>query len=301
MPQSIRKEINCLNPAGSHTMSYQLWSPSPHTQQDENTQAPIFCVHGLTRNSNDFNDLAQVMSQQRQVICPDIIGRGQSEWVAHAHLYDYSQYVSDVAALINHANKHTSHNHVDFIGTSMGGLIGMMLAAIPNTPIARLVINDVGPFLEASALDRIATYTGTAPAFTTLQEAETYLRKIHAPFAPMTDKNWQEMAKHGTKQTSDGLYHLNYDPKIGDTLRAGLTGTDINLWPLWNMIQCPTLVIRGEHSDLLSKATAQQMTTTGPKAKLIEIETAGHAPSLMSMDQIDLIKTWLTDTKIKKI
>ncbi len=273
-------------------MSYQLWG------QDHDTQAPIFCVHGLTRNSHDFDKLAQSLSQQRQVICPDIIGRGQSEWVSHINLYDYSQYVSDVAALINQTNKEMNHNHVDFIGTSMGGLIGMMLAAIPNSPIARLVINDVGPFLEASALDRIASYTGTAPAFSSLIEAEGYLRKIHAPFAPMTDEDWQAMAEHGTKQTTDGLYHLNYDPKIGDALRAGLTGTDINLWPLWDLVQCPTLVIRGENSDLLSPATAQQMSTTGPKAKLIEIKTAGHAPSLMSKDQIDLVKTWLIDTEI---
>ena len=180
----------------------------------------------------------------------------------------------------------------------MGGLIGMMLAAMPQSPIKCLIINDVGPYLEARALDRIGSYVGTAPKFQNLKEVEHYLRTVHAPFAPMTNQDWQTMAQHSSKQTPEGNYQLSYDPKIGDALRASLTGQDVNLWPIWEAITCPTLVIRGAKSDLLSKGTAQQMTTTGPKAQLIEIAEAGHAPSLMSQDQINLIANWLKEQKM---
>ncbi len=281
------KYINCLNPSGTHKTAYFQWDTP-------NTTSPIICVHGLTRNAHDFDKLAQALSHRTQVICPDVVGRGQSDWLPSPQLYDYSQYVSDMNTLITQ----TKSPKISWVGTSMGGLIGMMLAAMPQSPIKYLIINDVGPYLEAKALDRIASYTGTAPKFKNLQEVEQYLRTVHAPFAPMTNQDWQAMARHGSKQTANGNYQLSYDPKIGDALRASLTGQDINLWPIWEAISCPTLVIRGAKSDLLSQETAQQMTKTGPKAQLIEIAQAGHAPSLMSQDQINLIANWLKDHKM---
>ncbi len=282
-----QKYVNCQNPKGSHKTAYFQWgNPGP--------TPPIICVHGLTRNAHDFDKLAQALSHRTQVLCPDVVGRGQSDWLPSPQLYDYSQYVSDMNTLMTQ----TKAPKISWIGTSMGGLIGMMLAAMPQSPIKCLIINDVGPYLEAKALDRIGSYVGTAPKFQNLKEVEHYLRTVHAPFAPMTNQDWQTMAQHGSKQTPDGSYQLSYDPKIGDALRASLTGQDVNLWPIWEAISCPTLVIRGAKSDLLSKGTAQQMTTTGPKAQLIEIAEAGHAPSLMSQDQINLIANWLKEQKM---
>lgn len=285
MATSTRHSLTCINPTGTHHISYQQWGTNTG-------KPPIICTHGLTRNSHDFDKLAKTLSSQAQLICPDIVGRGKSDHLPNIALYDYAQYVSDMATLIARGK----HTQVDWIGTSMGGLIGMMLAASPLSPIRRLIINDVGPFLEAAALERISTYVGGAPHFNTLDDVEQYLRTIHAPFAPMSNEDWQHMAATSAEKTSNGHYQLTYDPKIGTALRASLTGEDINLWPIWEAIKCPTLVLRGQFSDLLSQATATRMTQTGPKAKQIEIAEAGHAPSLMSEDQIQIIKTWLDET-----
>ena len=279
-----KTSITCPNQEGTHQISVTTWG-------EKTSAPPIICVHGLTRNSRDFDKLAAALAIDTQIICPDIVGRGKSDWVSNQSLYDYAQYAADMTHLINELQL----GQVNWIGTSMGGLIGMMMAAMPQSPVKKLIINDVGPYLEAAALDRIANYVGHAPTFASLQEVESYFRHVHAPFAPMTDEDWRAMAEHGAKQSAEGVYHLAYDPKIGDALREGLTGEDVNLWSLWEMISCPTLVLRGEKSDLLSKATATQMTKTGPKADLIEIDHAGHAPSLMSHDQIELVKSWLAN------
>lgn len=286
MVESSIRNLTCLNPQGSHQISYQLWgTPS-------STEPPIICVHGLTRNSHDFDLMAAALSTDNQVICPDIIGRGNSDRLPNPSHYDYTQYVADMGKLISITEK----NQVNWIGTSMGGLIGMMLASSPLKPIRKLIINDIGPHLEASALERIATYVGKSPIFKDLQEVETYLRKVHSPFDPMTDQNWQDMAKYSSFKTGPDSFELNYDRKIGENLRKNLTGKDVDLWPIWNLITCPTLVIRGKKSDLLSKETADKMRTTGPKATIVEYEDAGHAPSLMSKGEIEMIKNWLNET-----
>lgn len=284
MTTSELKKLTCANPSGQHHIAYQKWG-----RKTERT--PVICVHGLTRNSHDFDVLASSLSRDRLVICPDIVGRGQSDRLKDPAFYDYPQYAADMTNLISEIGG----GPVDWVGTSMGGLIGMMLAAMPSTPIRRFVINDVGPYLEAAALERIGTYTGLAEEFSSLDELEDYLRKVHAPFAPMTDKNWQDMARHGAEQTDEGRYRLNYDPKIGDALRDKLTGEDVDLWPLWLAISCPVLLFRGGQSDLLSAETANKMTETGPSATLVTIDEAGHAPSLMSEDQIILLRDWLNE------
>lgn len=286
MTTSQQKTLTLKNPTDSHDITYFEWG----TPGDQPT---VICVHGLTRNAHDFDILAAHLASDqggnRHVICPDIVGRGDSDHLSNPAHYDYAQYCADMLALI----KHLGGKPVDWVGTSMGGLIGMMIAAMPQPPIRRFVINDVGPYLEAKALERIGTYTGAAPDFQSLDEIEAYLRHVHAPFAPMTDENWQDMAKNGARQTEAGTYRLTYDPKIGETLRASLTGEDVNLWPVWQMITAPVLLFRGGKSDLLSRETAEQMTKTGPQAELIIVEEAGHAPSLMADDQCARIGSWL--------
>lgn len=282
MSVSRRATVQGLSPLGFHDISVQLWGQDDHKET-------IICVHGLTRNSHDFDILAASLSASYHIACPDIVGRGESNWLATAEHYNYAQYMADMNALIARLNPAT----LNWIGTSMGGLIGMMLAAMPGSPIKRLVINDVGPLLKKQALERIGAYTGVAPEFADIAEVEAYLRKVHAPFAPMSDENWQDMARNGATKTASGGYQLSYDPKIGEALRATLTPFDLDLWPVYDAITCPVLVLRGENSDLLDNATATAMTERGPKAKLVEIKQAGHAPSLMSKDQISLIESWL--------
>ncbi len=222
-----------------------------------------------------------------RVICPDVAGRGRSEWLRDPANYGYPQYLSDVTALIARLGV----AEVDWIGTSMGGLIGMFLAASPNTPIRRLVVNDVGPVLPRAALQRIADYVGLDPRFDSLAAVEAHLRRVHAPFGPLTDAQWQQLARHGHRFNADGSYALAYDPEIARNVRAAVKNWDF--WESWDGIACPTLVLRGAESDLLARDVADAMTRRGPKAKLVEFAGIGHAPALMAADQIDTVAQWL--------
>lgn len=303
----VRKDFLGLSFAGFHKVSYQEWGGSRSLSRNgtadqgakvksvvgsDNEPCPLVCVHGLTRNSHDFDKLAAKISQSRRVVCPDIVGRGQSDWLANGALYDNIQYNADMNALIARIGS----DEVDWLGTSMGGLIGMMLAASAKSPIRRLILNDIGPYISYASLKRIGNYVGAGPEFADLDEAETYLREIHAPFAPMNDEDWQDMATLGTREIENGKLVLNYDPKIGDPLRGGLTGFDVNLWPLWDMIKCPVLVFRGKQSDLLTAEITDKMSKRGPCVSIVEIEGAGHAPTLNSPEDIELIEDWLNQT-----
>lgn len=302
----VRKDFLGLSFAGFHKVSYQEWGSggvsssngkavnSKSSSTGLATQAcPLICVHGLTRNSHDFDKLAAKISQSRLVVCPDIVGRGQSGWLSNGALYDNIQYNADMNALI----ARLGCDEVDWLGTSMGGLIGMMLAASENSPIRRLILNDIGPYISYGSLKRIGNYVGKAPEFSDLKEAENYLREIHAPFAPMNDDDWRDMAATGVRENENGKLTLNYDPKIGDPLRAGLTGFDVNLWPLWDMIKCPVLVFRGAESDLLTAEITDKMSKRGPCASIVEIDGAGHAPTLNSEEDIELIEEWLNESR----
>jgi pimeloyl-ACP methyl ester carboxylesterase len=272
-----------LGPHGFHRIAYTEWgeSTAPRT---------LVCVHGLTRNSRDFDRLAAALAERWRVICPDVPGRGRSDWLP---LPDYTnaQYLADMNALLARVGA----MEVDWLGTSMGGLIGMQLAAQPNTPIRRLILNDIGPFIPKVALERIAEYVGADPRFASLEELEAYLRRVHAPFGPMSDQDWRHLALQGYRRLEGGGFGLAYDPAIGQAFRAnGLK--DVDLWPVWDAIRCPVLVLHGAESDLLLPETAAEMQRHGPAAKVVDFPGVGHAPALVAENTIAVVRDWLSAT-----
>jgi pimeloyl-ACP methyl ester carboxylesterase len=272
-----------LGPSGFHRLVYAEWgaATAPRT---------LICVHGLTRNGRDFDRLAAALSERYRVICPDVAGRGRSDWLPAAE-YTYPQYLADMTVLIARLGA----GDVDWLGTSMGGLIGMQLAAAAQSPVRRLILNDIGPFIPKAALARIGDYVGKDPHFASLDELEAYLRKIHAPFGPMTDQDWRHLALQGYRRRENGGFGLAYDPGIAVNFLAGVK-EDLDLWAVWDKIACPVLVLRGATSDVLTASTAKEMQKRGPKAKVIECAGAGHAPGLVTEDQIAAIRDWLAQT-----
>jgi len=277
----IPRSLACLGPHGFHRLAYWEW-PGPQG-------APtVLCVHGLTRNGRDFDALAAALSAERRVVCPDFPGRGQSEWLSHPGDYGYPLYLADMAALIARLDV----DGLDWVGTSMGGLVGMMLAAQKGTPIRRLLVNDVGPLIAKEGIARIATYVGRDPSFADAAALEAALREIAASFGPLSDAQWRHLATISTRQKPDGSLGFAYDPHIGDAFREA-PAEDVDLWPAWDAITCPTLVLRGAQSDLLRPDDAQAMTQRGPKARLVEFPGIGHAPTLMAEDQIAVVRGFL--------
>ncbi len=274
-----QKHFVVLSPHGFHRAAYTEWG-------DPANGRVAICVHGLTRNSRDFDYLARALEQDYRVICADVLGRGKSDWLSHKVDYGYPLYISQMAALIAHLDVEA----VDWIGTSMGGLIGMMIAALPGNPIRRLVMNDVGPFLPQAASERLAQYVGEDRTFDNVDAVEHYLRKVLAPFGPLTDTQWRNMAEHGHYRDSGGKLHLAYDPAIGAPFRG--QQRDIDLWPVWNAVRCPVLVIRGAQSDLLLAETVAQMKVR-PDTTAVEIAGVGHAPMLINIEQTDLVRDFL--------
>ncbi len=256
-----------------------------------NPAAPaVLCVHGLTRNGRDFDALADALSDRFHVICPDLPGRGNSDWLPEAMTYQPPTYVVALAHLLAQLNK-----PVAWVGTSLGGICGMMVAAAQNTPITRLVLNDVGPHIPAVALKHIRDYMSTAPdRFVSLKALEAHLRLVHAPFGPLTDAQWAHMARFSARQVMDqtggGAFAMHYDPKIIEPLLVSMP-IDVDLWPLWNMIQLPRLVIRGGQSDLLPEPVYARMLESGAEGYVVE--DAGHAPALMDYESMARIKAFL--------
>jgi pimeloyl-ACP methyl ester carboxylesterase len=248
----------------------------------------VVCVHGLTRNGRDFDHLARVLAEDRRVICPDIAGRGLSDPLTDPEHYALPTYVGHMIQLLSRLGL----DEVDWVGTSMGGLIGMGVAAMEASPIRKLVLNDVGPFLPKTALQRINTYLGLDLRFASLEALQAHLREIHAGFGPLTDAEWRHLAEHSAARREDGRFGLNYDQRLGRPMTTGPI-EDVDLWPVWDQIRCPVLVLRGIDSDLLLPATAAEMTRRGPKAEVIEVDGTGHAPALMAKDQIAIVAAWL--------
>ncbi|NIM29340.1 MAG: alpha/beta fold hydrolase [Gammaproteobacteria bacterium] len=272
-----------LGPHGFHRVAYTEWG-------ERDNPRVLVCVHGLTRNGRDFDVLAAALAGEYRVVCPDVVGRGASDWLAEKSDYGYPQYMNDMATLLAHLGAESVH----WVGTSMGGLIGMMLAAQAASPVERLVMNDVGPFIPAPALERIAAYVGLDPKFAGIEELDAYLRDIYAPFGPFSDVHWQGLVRSSVRELDDGRVGLAYDPGIAEPIRA-MPRADVDLWPIWSGVQCPVLVIRGERSDVLTAEVAEQMAASRARVRLEVLPGIGHAPTLMSEEQIALVAEWLSE------
>lgn len=286
MISPTNRSVLCLSPAGFHRMVYYEWGKADNSRV-------LVCVHGLTRTGRDFDFLAQALAADYRIVCPDVVGRGESDWLRDPRHYALPQYAQDMTVLLARLDVES----VDWLGTSMGGMIGMWLAAQPKSPIRRLILNDIGPVIEAAALQRIGEYVGQAPSFASLAEAENHLRLVSAPFGALSDAQWRHLTEHAVRQDETGCFRFRYDPAIAETYRAWLAGPDgpqdLVLWPLYDAIRCPTLVIRGEHSDLLSRETVAEMARRGPRAQSVEVPGVGHAPMLLDESQIALVRDWL--------
>ena len=287
MTQAQIKTVQCISPAGLHKMAYKEWG-------DSDNPKVLVCVHGLTRVSEDFDSLAQALCGTYRVICPDVAGRGRSDWLRNPQLYRIPQYVSDMVTLLARVLANTGQEQVDWFGTSMGGLIGIALASLPDSPIRKLLLNDIGPTLDPVALARIGDYVGQAVHFKTFDEAAKFIRDISATFGPHTDVEWHKLATDVLRQDQDGLWIRHYDlglamPFKGSTPEA-IKADEAILWGAYEAIKCPVLVVRGAQSDLLSASTAQAMTERGPRAKLVELAGIGHAPTFVHADQIAIAK-----------
>lgn len=275
-------KVLCGGAFGLYHMAYREWG-------DPQNPKVLVCVHGLTRNSLDFDRLAQGLSGKYRVIAPDVVGRGESDSLVDPMGYNTLTYAADMVTLLAKLGV----EQVDWLGTSMGGMIGMMLAGQPNSPIKRLILDDVGPTLSLAALKRIVGYVGNPYEFDDLETARRYVRLIFTPFALETEADWDALIASTLKPTAKGGVRFNYDCNINKPLQQAFLGQDINLWPIYDRIQCPTLLVHGALSDLLSAETATEMTQRGPKASLKTVEGVGHAPMFMSEDQIDLVRDFL--------
>jgi len=266
-----------------HRMAYTAWG--------DPTAPVVLCVHGLTRNGRDFDALAEALSDRFRVICPDLPGRGASDWLPDPMLYQAQHYVTALGHLLAAIGK-----DVAWIGTSLGGICGMVAPAAPNAPLSKLVLNDVGPLIPADALARIRDYMVASSAsklmerFPDVEGIERHLRIIHAPFGPLTDAQWAHLAGHSARRLPDGLFTMHYDPDIAAPLRDH-TPVAVDLWPLWDRIRKPVLAIRGAVSDLLLPDTLARMEASG--AKTLTVPDTGHAPALMDPAQIAAVRAFL--------
>ena len=277
-----RRTVQCASGAGLHHIAYVEWG-------DPRNARVLVCVHGLTRCARDFDRLAAALAGHYRVVCPDMAGRGDSGWLADPMRYAIPQYVADMVTLLARLDVERVH----WVGTSMGGLIGMALAALEGSPIERLVLNDAGPVVTRASLERIGAYLGSAPAFPTLEAAEQYVRKVSATFGPHSDAEWRFLTEIVVRPNGDGTFRMHYDPRIAEPYRGSLPDKDLELWPWYDAVRCPTLVLRGELSDLLTRETCALMAQRGPKARTVEIGGVGHAPTLMGEKQIAPIRDFL--------
>lgn len=268
-----------LSSSGLHRMVYHEWG-----RQDN--ERVLVCVHGLARNSRDFDEIAKALSREYRVICPDIVGRGESDRLLNPADYGIPQYLSDIMVLLARLNV----EKVDWLGTSMGGFIGMVLASMPKSPIRKLILNDAGAFAPQDALERIGDYL-VPKYFATLDEAQIFMKATYPGLRNLTDFQWQNLTKHGFKQEPQG-WTQHYDPAIGDVMRAN-ANQDVNLWPYWRAIQCPQMLIWGEDSDILSRETVEQMQQENPEMSLYSLPGIPHTPSLMEEAHINEITQWL--------
>jgi pimeloyl-ACP methyl ester carboxylesterase len=283
--------VQCLDAGGLHRMAYWEWGARDNPRV-------LVCAHGLSRQGRDFDTLARALCGEYRVVCPDVVGRGRSDRLRDPNGYQIPAYVADMVTLLARLDVPTVH----WVGTSMGGLIGMLLAAQAGTPITRLVLNDVGPTMQFDALQRIGTYLGVPQRWASVEEAADFLRSISTGFGPHTREEWlalsRPMVVHSEGEGGhDPHYVLHYDPDIAvpfrSITRASAAAGEAVLWASYDRIVCPTLLLRGADSDLLSEATALAMAQRGPRARLHRFAGVGHAPTLVAAEQIDVVKDFL--------
>ncbi|MBI2307749.1 MAG: alpha/beta hydrolase [Rhodocyclales bacterium] len=280
------KDVLCASASGLHRMAYTEWG-------ERDNPRVLVCVHGLTRNCRDFDALAAALAPHYRVVCPDVVGRGRSDWLKNGAGYGFPQYVADMMVLLARLDVEEVH----WVGTSMGGLIGMIIAGQEKSPISRLVLNDVGPVITPESLQRIGDYVGKAPRFASVEEAERYIRLVSAPFGALSDAQWRQLTESSIRRGDDGKWGMVYDPAIGEPFRqAFLLHQAVDLWPIYEGIRCPTLVVRGAESDLLTAETHAAMGLRGPRARLAEIPGVGHAPMFLDEPQIAVVKEFLLAT-----
>ena len=276
-----------ISSKGFHNLVYQEWGEPKELGEYEEIP-PVMCLHGLTRNSRDFDTLAKDLSADRRVVCPDTVGRGYSDWLREHEDYNLPQYNLDVAVVAARANL----LQYDIIGTSLGGLMGIILASMDRSPVRRLVVNDIAPEIPMVALQRLSHYLGENPLFDNLKDVEAYIREKYEPIKPMKKAHWKAMAKHSSFETDEG-YRLAYDPSIAENYNRYWLLMYFNIWEYWENITCPVLVLRGTESDFLTEALKERMERELPHVEFIEFEGVGHTPSLNSKKQIDPIREWL--------
>jgi pimeloyl-ACP methyl ester carboxylesterase len=271
--------IRCLDPHGFHWMRYVEWG-------DPSNHRVLVCVHGLTRNGRDFDHVARALSDAYRVVCPDMPGRGRSDWLRDPADYNYPVYCTDLATLLARLGVET----VDWLGTSMGGILGMILASMPGSPVRKLVMNDVGATIPKAAIERIGMYLGKDPPYDSIEGLEAELRRV-SPFGELTDEQWRHLAITSAKQDEQGRWRFRYDPGIAANFHAA-PPADVDLRPYWNAVHGPVLVIRGEHSDLLTAATLEEMRKR-PRTESLVVPRTGHPPMLMDDMQVGVIRRFL--------
>jgi pimeloyl-ACP methyl ester carboxylesterase len=279
------RRVRCLSARGLHRMAYWEWG-------DPASKRVVVCVHGLSRQGRDFDTLALALRGEFRVVCPDVAGRGESDRLADPMAYQLSSYVADMVTLVARLDVES----VAWVGTSLGGLIGMVLASLPDSPIGRLVLNDVGPALDAAGIARIASYVGAPLTWASEDEAADYLLTISQGFGPHSRDEWVALTRPMLRRDGD-RFRLHYDPAIAVPLRAvtpeAAAAGQAGLWAAYDAIRCPTLLLRGASSDILSRDTAAAMMRRGPKARLHELEGVGHAPTLVARGQVDAVREFL--------
>jgi pimeloyl-ACP methyl ester carboxylesterase len=282
------RHVQCASPIGLHRIAYTEWG-------DPDNPRVLVCVHGLTRSGRDFDRLAAALSDVYRVVCPDVVGRGRSDWLANPMLYGVPQYVADLVTLIARLDVES----VDWFGTSMGGLIGFALGGLPGTPIARMIVNDIGPRIEPAALGRIGEYVGLDQTFPTEQAGVDYLASLALSFGPLTADDWRELNRPLLRRRDDGVWVARYDPRIGDAIRATTPEQSAQgealLWRALESFAGQLLVVRGAESDLLSAATVDEMVARGHAVSRVEIAGAGHAPAFISAEQIAIARHFFVD------
>ena len=279
------RHVQCLGSQGLHRMAYWEWGAADNPRV-------LVCVHGLSRQGRDFDTLARDLCASHRVVCPDVVGRGRSDRLAEPMGYAVPAYVADMVTLLARLDA----EQVDWLGTSMGGLIGLGVASLAGSPVRRLVLNDVGPAIQWQAIQRIGTYLGQPVHWCTLDEAADAMWAVSQGFGPHTREQWLALSRPQLRPDGEG-FKPHYDPAIAVPFRA-LTpeiaaAGEAMLWQAYERLRCPTLLLRGAQSDLLSHATAQAMTERGPRARLHEFPGVGHAPMLVQDEQRQVVRDFL--------